>query len=107
MVAHITVAGLPAATAEKLAFAHVVALVRVSDAATRGVLAHAAVENGWTSRQLKDAAAAVGAGEWIDGNPHTPGLPPPRQVHGACPASCGIGAADGVAADPTGKTADA
>lgn len=77
VVAHIVVAALPKATAAQLGFTRLVELTRVSDAATRSLLAQAAIENAWTSRQLKDAAAAVRAGRWPDADPDLPGLQPP------------------------------
>ena len=58
-----------------LLFSHIVELARVGDGATRSVLAQAAVENQWSSRQLRDAAQAAAAGKWIDGDP-SPGLQP-------------------------------
>ncbi|MBI5608754.1 MAG: hypothetical protein HY902_07720 [Deltaproteobacteria bacterium] len=77
ILAHVTVRELPAAAAHQLGFSQVVELTRVPDAANRRALAQAAVDNHWTSRQIKDAAAAIAAGKWIDGDPHTPGLQPP------------------------------
>jgi len=77
IVARIVVASLPAPAAEQLGFSRLVELTRVADAATRSVLAQAAIENAWSSRQLKDAAAAVRAGRWLDADPALPGLQPP------------------------------
>ncbi|HNC94612.1 MAG TPA: hypothetical protein PKW90_00735 [Myxococcota bacterium] len=73
--AHIAVRALPVGTVERLLFSHIVELARVGDGATRSVLAQAAVENQWSSRQLRDAAQAAAAGKWIDGDP-SPGLQP-------------------------------
>ena len=77
LVAHIAVSALPAPTVHQLGLSQVVELARVSDAANRRVLAQAAVDNHWTGKQIKQAAAAVAAGRWIDGDPATPGLQPP------------------------------
>lgn len=77
IVAHAVVKTLPEQTVAKLLFSQVVALTRVHDAATRGVLAQATVDNGWTSKQLLDAAKAANAGKWIDGDHKAPGLQPP------------------------------
>ena len=67
--AQIAVGSLPPGTVERLLFSHVVELARVDDEATRSVLAQAAVENRWSSRQLHDAVLSAKAGQWIDGDP--------------------------------------
>ena len=74
--AHIVVKALPPPTAAKLAFTQVVELTRVPDVATRNLLAQAAVDNHWTTRELKGAVEAQKAGKWIDGDKKTPGLQP-------------------------------
>ena len=78
IVAHIVMKSLPPPTAAKLAFTQVLELTRVDDTATRSVLAQAAVENHWTTRELKGAVDAQRAGKWIDGDLKTPGLQPPE-----------------------------
>ena len=75
ILAHVAVRSLPPGTVERLLFSHIVELARVDDGATRSVLAQAAVENQWSSRQLRDAAHAARAGQWIDSDP-APGLQP-------------------------------
>jgi hypothetical protein len=82
--AHLVVAHLPEEVVRKLVFSHVVHLARVDDAATRLLLARAAVENGWSGAELQDAMARVSAGLWIDADPGTPGLQP--SVPGVAPA---------------------
>ena len=84
IVAHMMVKALPPPTVAKLQFSQVVELTRVADPATRSVLAQATVDNHWSCRQLKDAAKAANAGNWLDGDPKTPGLQPvapPAVVH--------------------------
>jgi hypothetical protein len=75
IVAHVAVRSLPVGTVERLLFSHIVELARVDDGATRSVLAQAAIENQWSSRQLRDAAHAARSGQWIDSDP-APGLQP-------------------------------
>ena len=59
--AHLVVSHLPEDVVRKLVFTHVVHLARVDDAATRLLLARAAVENGWSGAELQDAMARVSA----------------------------------------------
>lgn len=80
IVAHLVVQSLPPLTANKLPFSQVLELTKVEDTATRGLLAHAAVENHWTTRDLRGAVDAARAGIWIDGDLKTPGLQPPQSV---------------------------
>lgn len=86
IVAHLVVQALPAPTVAKLALTQVVELAKIEDAATRSVLAHATVENHWTTKELKGAVQAANAGKWIDADPkaqglQAPGLQPPPIPH--------------------------
>ena len=74
---------LPEDVVRRLVFSHVVALAKVEDPSTRALLAQAAVSEGWSARQLKDAILAVRAGVWIDGDAGTPGLQPVAPVEPA------------------------
>ena len=85
IVAHIVVQALPPAAAEKLAFTQIVELTKVSDAATRAVLALASVDNQWTTRELRGAVQAQKAGRWIDAKPQEPGLQAPAAAEPAAP----------------------
>ncbi len=78
VVARIVVDGLPPGVADRLRISHLTELAKVPDASTRAVLALASAENGWTKLQLRDAALAARAGQWIDGKPDVPGLQPPE-----------------------------
>lgn len=80
MLGHAVVKGLPVHTAKKLVFSQVLALTSVQDAQTRVLLAEAAVENRWTSVQLRDAVKAQKKGKWIDGDLKMPGMQPPKQT---------------------------
>lgn len=85
IVAHIVVKTLPPPTAAKLALTQVVELTKVPDTATRNLLAQAAVENHWTTRELKGAVEAQRAGKWIDSDKKTPGLQPPEPTDKQAP----------------------
>ena len=61
----------------RLVIAQVLELHRVPDTSHRRLLAQAAVDNAWTREELRHAAQAVKAGQWIDADPNTPGLQPP------------------------------
>ncbi len=67
---------LPPGTLERLLFSHLNLLSQLEDAASRRLLAQAAVDNGWTGQILREAIQAVQSGRWIDGDPIMPGLQP-------------------------------
>jgi hypothetical protein len=77
IVSAIVARDLPDGLIPQLVVAQVLELHRVEDRGHRRVLAQAAVDNGWTREDLRNAAIAVKAGQWIDADPNTPGLQPP------------------------------
>lgn len=78
LTAHIAVAALPEDLVRSLVYTHVVELARVEDNATRLLLARATIDNGWSSKQLRDAAGAAASNRWIDAQPDVPSLQPPE-----------------------------
>lgn len=77
IVTRVVYDGLPRELAGQLRFTHLVELAKVTDGATRSLLATASVDNAWSADQLRDAVLAARAGRWIDGQPDVPGLQPP------------------------------
>lgn len=66
---------LPERLKEALRLSHLVALAKVDDLQTRGILAEATLDNGWGVQELQDAIRAVRRGAWPDASPEA-GLQP-------------------------------
>ena len=77
---------VPERVKEALRLSHFVALAKVDDLQTRGILAEATLDNGWGVRQLEDAIRAVARGAWPDAAPGEPGLQPPAAPTPASPS---------------------
>ena len=77
VIMRIVYESLPQEITGNLRFGHYVELGKVTDTATRRLLASASVDNGWSAAQLRDAVLAARAGRWIDGQPDIPGIQPP------------------------------
>jgi predicted component of type VI protein secretion system len=85
--AHQVLSALPEPVRPALRLSQVVELGRVDDPAARAPLAQMAVDEGWSTRELRAAVDRVRAGMWVDASP-APGLqpePPPAPAAEAEP----------------------
>jgi len=81
----IAAASLPPSLLERLLFSHLVELSRMPDHEKRRFLATLTIEQGWTSRQLRDAVQATAAGLPLDAAPELPGIQPPAPAEEGSP----------------------
>ncbi len=77
ILARIAWDGLPPQIREQLRFSHVVVLAGVGEPNMRARLAIDATAQHWQVRELKDAIARAGDGQYYDTDAETPGTQPP------------------------------
>ena len=78
IVSAIVARDLPEGLLPRMVLAQMLELHRVADPANRRILAQAAIDHSWNRDKLRNAALAIKAGNWIDGDPSTPGIQPPE-----------------------------